>query len=291
MSIETWSDEALLSQIKLNAAQERKSGLAVIHQLREVARRRLDAKLGYESLHKYCMEELHYSPGSAWRRINAMRALSDIPELETRIASGSVSVATVSQVESFCRRENISKEEKREILTQIEGLSKRETERVLADIAPLPVRPEKIRLLDASATEIRVTLNAETLAALDHIRNLISHARPNATYAEAIEYLAKFGIKKLDPLVLPPSGNIERKAWQRDGGKCTYVSPGGKKCESQTFLQFDHIIPKSKGGPDTLDNLRLRCRAHNLLAGVEEFREAKMSQFLERDATTSRKAS
>src|SRR4051812_10636871 len=66
------SDTDLLQQILLDAQQERRSGLAVIHQLREVARRRLDARLGYPSLHRYCMEALGYSSGSAWRRIQAM---------------------------------------------------------------------------------------------------------------------------------------------------------------------------------------------------------------------------
>ena len=59
-----------------------------------------------------------------------------------------------------------------------------------------------------------------------------------------------------------------------------FPSPGGKNYGSKTFLQMDHVIPRAKGGPDTLDNLRLRCRAHNLLAAVEEFGEAKMAGYL-----------
>ncbi|MGK3946520.1 hypothetical protein ABK046_50205, partial [Streptomyces caeruleatus] len=82
-------------------------------------------------------------------------------------------------------------------------------------------------------------LNAQTLAALDHIKNLISNARPNATYAEAIEYLAKVGVKKLDPEIPTPTQvsvgelqgvELKRSVWQRDQGQCTYLSPGGKNC-------------------------------------------------------------
>jgi hypothetical protein len=288
------SDSALLTQIKLDAAQERAHGLAVIHQLSEIRRRRLDAQLGYDSLHKYCMEELGYSPGSAWRRINAMYALTDLPEIENRLEKGELTLASVSQVQSFCRREAKTIQEKNEILNQVAGLSKRETERVLAQIAPLPERPERIRELGV-AIEIRVTLHAETLAALDQIKNLISHARPNASYAEVIEYLAKMGVKKLDPTILPPGENRgggdnsgvsggRSQIWLRDGGRCTYVSPGGKTCGSQTFLQVDHIIPRAKGGSDDPSNLRLRCRAHNLLAAVEEFGEAKMASHLKKPA-------
>jgi hypothetical protein len=171
----------------------------VIRQLREIARRRLDAQLGYSSLHKFCMEELKYSSGSAWRRIKAMEALGDLPELEAQVAQGDLTLASVSQVQSFCDQKEKTLEEKRAILAQVTQLSKRETERVLAAIAPLPERPEKIRMLDQESAELRVTLDSATVAALDRIRDLIAHSHPGATYAEVISHLAKLGLKKLDP--------------------------------------------------------------------------------------------
>jgi hypothetical protein len=30
-----------------------------------------------------------------------------------------------------------------------------------------------------------------------------------------------------------------------------------------SFLEFDHVVPFAAGGPSTLENLELRCRAHN----------------------------
>ena len=104
----------------------------MIHEIREVALRRLDAKLGYSSLQKYCMEELGYSSGSAWRRVNAMKALGELPEFEARIEQGTLTLANVSQVQSFCEQNQKTVEEKKEILAQVSGLSKREAERQLA---------------------------------------------------------------------------------------------------------------------------------------------------------------
>jgi hypothetical protein len=57
---------------------------------------------------------------------------------------------------------------------------------------------------------------------------------------------------------------LARTIWKRDQGQCTWAdSLTGKLCQSRVYLEFDHIIPVSRGGTNRLENLRLRCRAHN----------------------------
>jgi len=47
------------------------------------------------------------------------------------------------------------------------------------------------------------------------------------------------------------------RVWNRDGGRCV-------KCGSQENLEFDHIIPVSKGGATTYRNIQLLCKKCNV---------------------------
>jgi 5-methylcytosine-specific restriction endonuclease McrA len=58
---------------------------------------------------------------------------------------------------------------------------------------------------------------------------------------------------------------VRRRVFERDGLRCTYVSPDGRRCEARAFLELDHADPRALGGSDKEENLRVRCRAHNQL--------------------------
>ena len=50
--------------------------------------------------------------------------------------------------------------------------------------------------------------------------------------------------------------SVRREVWRRDGGKCS-------KCGSRENLEFDHIVPVSKGGSNTARNIELLCEKCN----------------------------
>ena len=52
------------------------------------------------------------------------------------------------------------------------------------------------------------------------------------------------------------SQSVKDKVWNRDGAKCV-------QCGSNEKLEFDHIIPHSKGGSNTYRNIQLLCEACN----------------------------
>jgi hypothetical protein len=51
---------------------------------------------------------------------------------------------------------------------------------------------------------------------------------------------------------------VRRAVWIRDQGKCT-------RCESRERLEYDHIVPVSRGGGNTERNIELLCEACNRL--------------------------
>ncbi len=54
------------------------------------------------------------------------------------------------------------------------------------------------------------------------------------------------------------TSKVKLAVWKRDQGKCTL-------CSSTVNLQFDHILPYSKGGTSLSDkNIRILCQKCNL---------------------------
>jgi HNH endonuclease len=54
---------------------------------------------------------------------------------------------------------------------------------------------------------------------------------------------------------------VKLEVWQRDGGQCV-------SCSSNSALEFDHIIPLSLGGSNTVRNLQLLCETCNRRKGA-----------------------
>jgi len=57
----------------------------------------------------------------------------------------------------------------------------------------------------------------------------------------------------------------------RDHGRCSFVSEDGRRCEARALLELDHVEPWARLGDASVDNIRLRCRAHNQMHAQECF--------------------
>lgn len=75
---------------------------------------------------------------------------------------------------------------------------------------------------------------------------------------------------------------VRRAVWKRDGGRCTFVSETGHRCQATKHIQFDHIDPVARGGEATVSGIRLLCWAHNqhaaeLTFGAEFMRHKRIA--------------
>src|SRR4029453_15391958 len=68
---------------------------------------------------------------------------------------------------------------------------------------------------------------------------------------------------------------IKRAVHLRDRGRCRYVGPDGHRCGERAFVEFHHVRPYAAGGRCTVDNIELRCRAHNVYEGEPFFGPAR----------------
>jgi len=71
-----------------------------------------------------------------------------------------------------------------------------------------------------------------------------------------IKLYEKFESSELHQSREPIPEEVKFFVWRRDGGKCV-------KCGSKENLEFDHIIPLSKGGSNTARNIQLLCEKCN----------------------------
>lgn len=81
--------------------------------------------------------------------------------------------------------------------------------------------------------------------------------------------------------------SVRRAVWERDQGRCTFVSITGGRCRSRRFIEFDHVVPVARGGKATVANLRLRCGTHNQYEaerafGVDFMRRKRQEAFVAR---------
>jgi hypothetical protein len=146
-------------------------------------------------------------------------------------------------------------------------------------VPPAPQR--RLAPLSPGRFELKLTISQELHDKLKRAEELLSHAVPSGDIPRLLERALDELIAKQEklqfaatgrPRMTRGSGNpryicapVKRDVRKRDCGQCTYVSGRGHRCGARKFLQYDHVIPVARGGTSTVENLRLRCRAHNQL--------------------------
>ena len=77
-------------------------------------------------------------------------------------------------------------------------------------------------------------------------------------------------------------------SWERDSFQCTFVDEHGHRCSEKRYITLEHKQPFARGGPPTVDNLALLCKAHNAHRAREVFGEAHIAKKQAEDKACSK---
>ena len=159
--------------------------------------------------------------------------------------------------------------------------------------------------LGAERYRVQFTADGETHAQLEELRALMRHQVPDGDVGKILAravavLLAQVRKRKFAetsrPRAAQPSRSrnelpsrhipaaIRRAVSQRDGGRCTYVSSGGRRCDSREFLEFDHAEAWTWTHAHAIEGITLRCRSHNQQRARLDFGESHMARFRKRDS-------
>ncbi len=221
MKLQSLSDRQLLQQTQQLVQKEREILSEILQHLKEVERRKLYSDLDYSSLFEYCLRELKYSEAQAGRRLQALKLIRELPQVEEQIASGALNLTHICQAQSFfkhlqkaggkgfCKDESndpgqsaLSKEAKLQVLNEMANKSSREAQALLvaktaqAGLSPqLP--PERERVLSEEYCEVRLILNQELRQRLEEVKSLLGPKALGMSLAELIGVMAELSLESL----------------------------------------------------------------------------------------------
>jgi hypothetical protein len=271
------TERALIEKLTNLVHAEKKMTAELIEYISEVDRRRLYLKLGFTSLFQYLTEALGYTPGSAQRRIDSARLLTELPEIKLDIEEGQINLMQISAMARAVREarkagRQVDAGRKREILNAIKQQDLPKSEKTISEMLSIrPTTQEKKRVQGDESVRLEMTFTKEQIALLEHVKQTISHTHPNPTWTEVIDYLArKFTRKPTARMAVNPSRNPDyvsnpiRREILAEQHCCQWVDPATKRrCRARFQLQTDHVIPRWRGGASDKANLQILCGVHN----------------------------
>jgi hypothetical protein len=135
----------------------------------------------------------------------------------------------------------------------------------------MPLAPERYK--------VQFTVSRDTHDKLRRVQDLLRHSIPTGDPAAIFDRALTVLLADLEKTKLaaatrarvarrmaPGSRHIpaavRREIWKRDGGQCAFVGAAGR-CTERGFLEYHHVQPYAAGGVATVENIQIRCRAHN----------------------------
>ena len=287
--------------------------------LAEFDRRGSFRDLGYASLFDYLHRGLKLSRGAAHHRRAAAWLVERFPEVLDPIQDGRLCFTTASILATVMNEENraevlprfygLSKQEAlevaaelkprkvvpaRTVVTRAEPVARvEEVDRVgpVEQTASWTEARQEVHLgefdaprpvvvpMTARESRLHMTVSREFLALLRKAKAGESHRNPGATDEQVLKLALEALVDEQSKRKASVPAKVKREVMNRDQGKCQWKVAEGGACGSTVKLEVDHVVPRGKGGPDTVDNCRILCRPHNLEAARRTYGDDVMDLF------------
>jgi hypothetical protein len=142
--------------------------------------------------------------------------------------------------------------------------------------------------LSAQKFALQLTIGQSTHDKLQYLRRLLRHRIPSGNLVAVVDRALELAIQHVEKRKFGSTASprkpgrtranschipahVRRAVRERDGDQCTFVSESGKRCEARDCLEYDHVVPVARGGLAAVENIRLRCRAHNQFEAERAF--------------------
>ena len=126
---------------------------------------------------------------------------------------------------------------------------------------------------------MQLTIAKDTHDTLRQLQDLLRHSIPDGDPSRivdrALKRLLEDVLRQKCAMTKRPRQNpqaasdareipaaVRRAVFKRDGGQCAFVGLQGR-CTERAFLEYHHCQPFAAGGKASVENIELRCRAHN----------------------------
>ncbi len=275
------TDVQLLAGTKLVVTTERNATADVIKYLQEVNRRKAYLAIGCSSLFDFLVMHHGYCEPSAQIRINAVKLLNDVPEVEAILEAGDMSLSVAANIQTFLNQEKrnerpYSVNAKIELIEACAKKSVNQAKKEFARRSPDIEKRDSVRFTSEDRVRVSHSSSTKLEENLQKIKMIWSHVDPNMSREDLLMRMSEMVLEQIDP-VRKAARAVKRKQTKienaeclndapvlhsdevartryipaevshavfqnYDNGGCEFVSEEtGKRCCSQFQLQRDHF--------------------------------------------------
>jgi 5-methylcytosine-specific restriction endonuclease McrA len=189
------TDDVLLTETFGASSREKVALLELLDYLAEVDKRKAFAIEAYSSLFDYVVRGLGYSEAQAAERVNAVRLMRTVVPVKAHLRSGALNLTSAAKLHRHFQAEkklaeDLSQEEKLELIERCLHQPKREIERILLEVASEPVShamSERMRQVTPDRVEIKFCIDEPTRKKLDRIRELTGERTLESVFEAALD--------------------------------------------------------------------------------------------------------